>query len=68
MDTRATLDHEGVELTGAADARAQAILTAGEILTLEGDRFWTGNTWGIRVVDDGGGTIFTLSLSADDPG
>ena len=39
-------DLEGTLLPGLAEARSQAIVTAGEILKSEGMRFWTAPSGG----------------------
>jgi hypothetical protein len=38
-------DHEGVELAGVAQARDQAIATAGEMIKHNGHTVWNGSPW-----------------------
>ena len=59
-------DLEGTLLPGLAEARSQAIVTAGEILKSEGLRFWNGTEWRMKVTDDIGTSVLTLKFSADD--
>jgi hypothetical protein len=59
-------DLEGTLLPGLAEARSQAIVTAGEILKSEGLRFWNGSEWRMKVTDDVGTSVLTLKFSADD--
>ena len=57
---------EGTLLPGLAEARSQAIVTAGEILKSEGLRFWNGSEWRMKVTDEVGTSVLTLKFSADD--
>jgi hypothetical protein len=59
-------DLEGTLLPGLAEARSQAIVTAGEILKSQGLRFWNGTEWRMKVTDDVGTSVLTLKFSADD--
>jgi hypothetical protein len=60
------VDTDGTELADAREARAQAIITAGEILRDEGTNYWHGTEWTMRVTDDQDDPVFTLRFSADD--
>ena len=42
IDGRDIIDHDGTELPGLRQVRAEAIRTAGAILRDEGDKFWNG--------------------------
>lgn len=66
MDGRASIDHEGTELAGIAEARAEAVRTAGEILRHDIADLWSGHPWQMTVADDTGVTKFTLRFSARD--
>ena len=59
-------DLEGTMLADVAEARSQAIVTAGEILRSEGLRFWNGTEWQMKVLDERGGSVLTLKFSAED--
>jgi hypothetical protein len=60
------LDREGLELPGSAEAREQAITTAGEMIRQSGVVLSDGSVWIMRVVDENGREVFTLRFSADD--
>jgi hypothetical protein len=62
------IDHEGTELSGLREARAEAIRTAGAILRDEGDEFWDGTEWHMNVTDAAGHSVLKLRFSADDQG
>jgi hypothetical protein len=67
-DGRTTLDEEGVDLPGLAEARDLAVLNSGEILR-DGAAasLWTGEPWCMWVTDapnGGGTTLFTLRFCA----
>jgi hypothetical protein len=68
IDGREILDHEGTELLGLKEARAEAIRTAGAILRDEGDEFWNGTEWHMNVTDAAGQSVLKLRFSADDQG
>lgn len=65
-DGRDLPDLEGTPLPGPAEARAQALRMAGEILREEGMRFWRGAEWRMDVTDEARRTLFTLRFSADE--
>jgi hypothetical protein len=58
------LDDEGMELPGPDEARAQAIITAGEMLKEKGRAFWPAVEWAMEVTDESGGTVCKLKFSA----
>jgi hypothetical protein len=64
-DGEETLDREGAEFDGPADARAQAIQTMGEILKDQGATHWDGLGWAMRVVGEDGALICRLRFAAD---
>jgi hypothetical protein len=66
MDGRASIDREGTELAGLAEARAEAVRTAGEILRPDSAGVWSGHPWQMTIADDTGKTKFTLRFSARD--
>jgi hypothetical protein len=68
MDGHASIDREGLELEGLAQARAQAVQTAGEIIRDSGARFWNGTEWLMTVCDSVGTTVFSLRFTARDYG
>jgi hypothetical protein len=69
MDGHALIDAEGTELINLADARKQAITTAGDMLSDKGGEFWGGGrAWTMSVADADGLVVFTLQFSADDHG
>jgi hypothetical protein len=68
MDGRNIIDHDGTELSGLREARAEAIRMAGAILRDEGDQFWNGTEWQMNVTDLSGQSVLKLRFSADDQG
>jgi hypothetical protein len=59
-------DTDGVELAGVAEARHQAVATAGEMIRTDGHTVWNGSEWCMDVTDEAGIPVFTLRFSADD--
>jgi hypothetical protein len=59
-------DTEGVVLAGVAEARDQAIATAGDMIKHDGHTVWNGSPWMMNVTDEAGTPVFTLRFSADD--
>ena len=57
-------DEEGTELADVATARAQAIMTAGQILKDLGQQLWNGDTWTMTVVDELGAQVCQISFTA----
>jgi hypothetical protein len=69
VDGKALVDLEGTEVGNLADARAQAIDTAGRMLSEMDGQFWgDGRAWTMSVADETGRVVFTLKFSADDHG
>ena len=64
-DGQAAFDHEGTELPDLKTARAEAIRTAGEILSAK-DTEWAGTAWRMSVADAQGIVLLTLDFSALD--
>jgi hypothetical protein len=67
-DGRDIPDLEGTVLPSPAEARSEAIRTAGEIIKSEGAEFWDGTEWQMTVKDEAGASMFTLRFSAADGG
>jgi hypothetical protein len=65
IDGRDIIDHDGTELPGLRQVRAEAIRTAGAILRDEGDKFWNGEEWHMNVTDASGRSVLTLRFSAE---
>jgi hypothetical protein len=63
-----TWDVEGVELSGLAEARNEAITSAGEMIRHRGSVVWSGVEWRMQVTDETGRTVFTLHFSASSNG
>jgi hypothetical protein len=59
-------DTEGVELPGLAEAREQAITSAGEMIRHTGSVVWSGAEWSMHVTDEAGRSVFTLRFAADE--
>ena len=64
-DGREFLDHEGTELSGSDEARAQAVVHSGEVLKESGAKFWKGEEWRLWVTDDAGVTVCALRFIAE---
>ncbi len=62
-----SFDAEGTECATPADARAQALRTAGAILVESSASFWRHPHWQMSVVDDAGAPVLTLTLRAQIP-
>jgi hypothetical protein len=59
------IDNEGTELSGSDEARAEAVVAAGEMLRDVGGRFWNSRDWRLWVTDDAGQTVCALRFSAE---
>jgi hypothetical protein len=59
-------DTEGTELAGVAEARDQALTTAGEMIKHQDHTVWNGSEWRMNVTDEAGRPVFTLRFAADD--
>jgi hypothetical protein len=57
-------DTEGTELSSLDEARVQAIRSAGEMISQEGNTIWNGRGWLMEVSDQSGNPLFTLRFSA----
>jgi hypothetical protein len=57
-------DSDGTVLPDAAAARAQAVATAGAMLSEKGDRFWGGAEWHMIVIGEAGQLVCELRFSA----
>ena len=66
IDGKDIPDHDGTELAGIAEARTQAIASAGAMIAEQGDTVWNGSPWMMNVIDEAGTPVFTLRFSADD--
>lgn len=64
-DGQEIADEDGVELAGLAEARAQAVVTAGEMLKDIDGQFWNGPEWRMRVTDAEGATVCTIRISGE---
>ena len=60
------LDNDGTVLPDAAAARAQAVATAGAMLSEKGETFWAegGTEWNMIVVDETKQVVCELRFSA----
>jgi hypothetical protein len=61
IDRHEKRDTEGTELAGVAEARAEAVVVAGEMLKELGAKFWNSGTWHVLVEDEPGRKLCTLS-------
>ena len=61
-------DKFGTTLPGVKQAREEAIQTASELLRGNGDEFWNGPDWTMRVTDQMGLPVFTIRILMDDHG
>jgi hypothetical protein len=66
-DSAEFIDDEGFELAGPDEARALAVINAGEALRDLGPKFWTAPEWRMWVTDESGATVCALSFSARPP-
>ena len=62
-DGRDVPDDEGIALAGPEDARAQAVVAAGEALKDLGAMYWQHADWRMHVTDEQGATVCCLRLS-----
>lgn len=63
-DSDEFIDDTGTEFPGADEARAQAVVAAGEMLRDLGPRFWNSGGWQMHVVDENGAGVCSLTFSA----
>lgn len=67
-DGKLQTDRDGTELSGIAEARAQAVSLAGAMLEELDGEFWThGVHWTMHVTDNHGRLLFSLHFSAEIP-
>jgi hypothetical protein len=64
IDGKFLVDTEGTELSGLAEARAEAVVTAGEIIRSAGLSAWDGHEWQMHVTDADKKTVLKLTFSA----
>ncbi len=64
-DSSEFIDREGVELPGLGEARAQAVIAAGEALKDLDGEFWKAAEWRMWVTDESGATVCALSFAAE---
>ena len=57
-------DDKGTELLGPDEARAQALVTAGEMLKDKGSQKWLGERWTMAVVDESGHPVCELNVTS----
>ena len=55
-------DRLGVELKDLKAARKEATLLAGELLRERPDAFWDSQSWTMAVTDEGGSSLFTITV------
>jgi hypothetical protein len=65
-DGEELLDDHGTVLASREDARAHAIIVAGELLRDAGRKDWGGTEWRLRVTDEMGRCVCTLRFLAED--
>jgi hypothetical protein len=65
-DTRTT-DEIGMEFARPQEARAQAIMTCGEMVKDDPDNFWGSRPWTIVVTDATGLILWDLSMDGNPP-
>ena len=66
QDGARIIDEEGTVLPGLTEARAQAIITSGEMLKENGRGLWGGIEWRMWVTDETGDTVCALRFTAED--
>ena len=66
QDGARIIDEEGTVLPGLTEARAQAIITSGEMLKENGRGLWGGIEWRMWVTDEAGDTVCALRFTAED--
>lgn len=58
-------DSEGTELADDEAANAEAMASGAEMLGEMGSRLWNGDVWEMRVVDETGRPVSTLSFRGE---
>ena len=61
------IDQDGTEFPNREEARAEAVVVAGEMLRDVGGKFWNSPDWRIWVTDEAGQTVCALNFSAENP-
>lgn len=61
-DGRDAPDLVGMELSSFREAKREAIVLAGALLTSPGRRFWRASDWSIDVADEEGELLLTLTF------
>ena len=59
------IDHEGTDLPGPDEARAEGIVAAGEMLRDLDGRFWNDPEWRMWVTDEAGQMVCALKFTAE---
>ena len=65
-DSKDLPDLEGTELPDDATAKAEAIVTAGTMLSEGGYKLWDGQEWIMRVKNETGGQVLRTALFSQD--
>jgi hypothetical protein len=68
IDGRTAMDTVGTQLAGIDEARAQAVVTATELLRRSSDTIWNGCPWQMTVANAAGDTLLNLRFAARDYG
>ena len=66
VDGGAHHDEEGVELASHAAARMYAVKYASEIMESEPELIWAGAPFRVKVANEAGKQLFTVTCSAED--
>ena len=64
-DVEETVDREGLDLPGLAEARKETVVAAGEALAEYGGKFWHGPELRIWMTDETDRTVCALRISAE---
>ena len=57
-----TQDNEGMEFASVQDAKAQAVVYAGRLLSEAGEKFWDRADFELTVTDEKGLILFTMRM------
>jgi hypothetical protein len=57
------IDGEGLELSGDAEARSEAIKSCGEMVRDAPERFWGSRPWAVTVTDTTGRVLYEISVN-----
>lgn len=66
-DGTPSIDTEGIDLGGADEARGEAVRIGYETLLKRGPRFWESGKWILRVSDEHGEIICTMTFAGEVP-